>query len=84
MRTSRLERIGPGLLGLGDGRAGMKQLVIDDDLGGSEEPGYRFPGVRAVGPCRSSLFAPPDFALQMTRATLARGHGTALVAARRR
>lgn len=51
----------------------MKQLVIDDDLGGSEEPGYRFPGVRAVGPCRSSLFAPPDFALQMTRATLAEG-----------
>jgi quercetin dioxygenase-like cupin family protein len=51
----------------------MKQLVIDDNLGGSEEPGYRFPGVRAVGPCRSSLFAPPDFALQMTRATLARG-----------
>src|ERR1700722_16402027 len=51
----------------------MQQLVIDDNLGGSAEPGYRFPGVRAVGPCRSSLFAPPDFALQMTRATLARG-----------
>jgi quercetin dioxygenase-like cupin family protein len=51
----------------------MKQLVIDDNLGGSAEPGYRFPGVRAVGPCRSSVFAPPDFALQMTRASLARG-----------
>jgi hypothetical protein len=51
----------------------MKQLVIDDDLSGSEEPGCRFPGVRAVGTCRSSLFAPPGFSLQMTRATLARG-----------
>ena len=51
----------------------MKQLSIDDDLGGSEEPGYRFPGVRPVGPCRSSLFAPSDFALQMVRATLAAG-----------
>jgi quercetin dioxygenase-like cupin family protein len=51
----------------------MKQLAIDDDLGGSEEPGYRFPGVRPVGPCRSSLFAPPDFAQQMVRATLAAG-----------
>ena len=51
----------------------MKHLVIDDNLGGSEGPGYRFHGVRAVGPCRSSLFAPPDFALQMMRATLARG-----------
>jgi quercetin dioxygenase-like cupin family protein len=51
----------------------MKQLVVDDNLAGSDEPGYRFPGVRAVGPCRSSLFAPPDFALQMAQATLARG-----------
>ena len=57
----------------------MKQLAIDDDLGRPEEPGYRFPGVRPVGPCRSSLFAPPEFALQMVRATLARGtelHGS--------
>jgi quercetin dioxygenase-like cupin family protein len=51
----------------------MKQLAIDDDLDGSEEPGYRFIGVRPVGTCRSSLFAPPDFALQMVRATLAGG-----------
>jgi quercetin dioxygenase-like cupin family protein len=51
----------------------MKQLAIDDDLGGSEEPGYRFLGVRPIGPCRSSLFAPPGFALQMVRATLAGG-----------
>jgi quercetin dioxygenase-like cupin family protein len=51
----------------------MKQLAIDDSLSGSEEPGYGFPGVRPVGPCRSSLFAPPDFSLQMLRATLARG-----------
>jgi quercetin dioxygenase-like cupin family protein len=51
----------------------MRQLAIDDDLDGSEEPGYRFPGVRALGPCRSSLFAPADFALQMARATLSRG-----------
>jgi quercetin dioxygenase-like cupin family protein len=51
----------------------MKQLAIDDNLGGSEEPGYRFPGVRPVGTCRSSLFVPPDFSLQMLRATLARG-----------
>jgi quercetin dioxygenase-like cupin family protein len=48
----------------------MKQLAIDDDLDGSEAPGYQFPGVRALGPCRSSLFAPPDFSLLMTRATL--------------
>jgi quercetin dioxygenase-like cupin family protein len=51
----------------------MKQLAIDDCLGGSEEPGYGFPGVRSLGPCRSSRFAPPGFALQMVRATLARG-----------
>jgi quercetin dioxygenase-like cupin family protein len=51
----------------------MKQLAIDDSLGGSEEPGYGFPGVRPLGPCRSSRFAPPGFALQMVRATLARG-----------
>jgi len=51
----------------------MKQLAIDDDLGRSEEPGYGFPGVRPIGPCRSSRFAPPGFALQMVRATLARG-----------
>jgi quercetin dioxygenase-like cupin family protein len=51
----------------------MKQLAIDDDLGGSEAPGYGFLGVRPLGPCRSSLFAPPGFALQMVRATLARG-----------
>jgi quercetin dioxygenase-like cupin family protein len=51
----------------------MKQLVVDDKLGGSAEPGYRFPGVRAVGSCRSTLFAPADFALQMTQATLAKG-----------
>jgi hypothetical protein len=49
----------------------MKQLAIEDDLGHTEEPGYQFPGVRPVGPCRSSLFAPPEFALQMVRATLA-------------
>jgi quercetin dioxygenase-like cupin family protein len=57
----------------------MKQLAIDDNLGRAEEPGYRFPGVRPVGPCRSSLFAPPEFALQMVRATLDRGselHGS--------
>jgi quercetin dioxygenase-like cupin family protein len=51
----------------------MKQLTIDDSLRNSEEPGYGFPGVHAVGPCRSSLFAPPEFPLQMRRATLARG-----------
>jgi quercetin dioxygenase-like cupin family protein len=51
----------------------MKQLAIEDNLGGSEEPGYGFLGVRPSGPCRSSLFAPPGFALQMARATLARG-----------
>jgi quercetin dioxygenase-like cupin family protein len=51
----------------------MKQLAIDDTLGGSEEPGYGFLGVRPLGPCRSSLFAPPGFALQMVRATLTRG-----------
>jgi quercetin dioxygenase-like cupin family protein len=51
----------------------MKQLAIDDTLGGSEEPGYGFLGVRPVGSCRSSLFAPPGFALQMVRATLAGG-----------
>jgi hypothetical protein len=51
----------------------MKQLAIDDGLSGSEELGYRIPGVRPVGTCRSSLFAPPDFALQLVRATLARG-----------
>ena len=57
----------------------MKQLAIDDQLGRLEEPGYQFPGVRPVGSCRSSLFAPPEFALQMVRATLARGtelHGS--------
>ena len=57
----------------------MKQLAIEDDLGHTEEPGYQFPGVRPVGPCRSALFAPPEFALQMLRATLARGaelHGS--------
>ena len=57
----------------------QKQLAIDDNLGRTEEPGYRFPGVRPVGPCRSSLFAPPEFALQMVRATLAGGselHGS--------
>jgi quercetin dioxygenase-like cupin family protein len=51
----------------------MRQLAIDDNLGGSEEPGYGFPGVRPLGRCRSSRFAPPGFALQMVRATLARG-----------
>jgi quercetin dioxygenase-like cupin family protein len=51
----------------------MTQLAIDDNLGGSEEPGYGFLGVRPIGPCRSSRFAPPGFALQMVRATLARG-----------
>jgi quercetin dioxygenase-like cupin family protein len=51
----------------------MKQLAIDDNLGSSEEPGYRFPGVRPVGPCASALFAPADFALLMVRATLAPG-----------
>jgi hypothetical protein len=50
----------------------MQQLAIDDDVAGSETPGYRHSGVRPVGPCRSSLFAPADFALQMVRATLAR------------
>jgi quercetin dioxygenase-like cupin family protein len=50
----------------------MQQLAIDDDLDGSTEPGWRYPGVRAVGPCRSSLFAPPNFALQMVRVTMAR------------
>jgi hypothetical protein len=59
----------------------MKQLAIDDDLSGSEEPGYRFPGVRPVGTCRSSLFAPPDFPLQMLRTTL--DHGTELHCSRR-
>jgi quercetin dioxygenase-like cupin family protein len=51
----------------------MKQLAMEDNLGGSEEPGYAFLGVHPHGPCRSSLFAPPDFALQMARATLAPG-----------
>jgi quercetin dioxygenase-like cupin family protein len=51
----------------------MKQLAIEDNLGGSEQPGYGFLGVRPSGPCRSSLFAPPGFALQMSRATLAGG-----------
>jgi len=51
----------------------MKQLAIDDHLGRLEQPGYQFAGVRPVGSCRSSLFAPPEFALQMVRATLARG-----------
>jgi quercetin dioxygenase-like cupin family protein len=51
----------------------MKQLAIDDTLGGSEDPGYGFLGVRPLSPCRSSLFAPPGFALQMVRATLTRG-----------
>jgi quercetin dioxygenase-like cupin family protein len=51
----------------------MKQLAIDDDLGRSEQPGYRMPDVRPVGPCRSSLIAPADFSLQMLRATLAPG-----------
>src|ERR1700677_750743 len=51
----------------------MKPLAIQDNLGGAEAPGYGFPGVRPSGPCRSSLFAPPGFALQMVRATLARG-----------
>jgi quercetin dioxygenase-like cupin family protein len=51
----------------------MKQLAVEDNLGGSEQPGYGFLGVRPSGPCRSSLFAPPGFALQMARATLARG-----------
>jgi quercetin dioxygenase-like cupin family protein len=51
----------------------MKQLAIQDNLGGAEAPGYGFLGVRPSGPCRSSLFAPPGFALQMVRATLARG-----------
>jgi quercetin dioxygenase-like cupin family protein len=51
----------------------MKQLAIDDNLEGFEEPGYGFPGVRPIGPCRSSRFAPSGFALQMVRATLAEG-----------
>jgi quercetin dioxygenase-like cupin family protein len=51
----------------------MKQLAIEDNLSGSEEPGYGFPGVRPRGACRSSLFAPPGFALQMARATLTPG-----------
>ena len=57
----------------------MKQLAIDDRLGRLEQPGYQFAGVRPVGSCRSSLFAPTEFALQMVRATLARGtelHGS--------
>ena len=62
----------------------MKQLAIDDHLGRLEQPGYQFAGVRPVGSCRSSLFAPPEFALQMVRATLARGTRTARVAAPRR
>ena len=57
---------------VGEG-AGMKQLAIDDSLDGSEQAGYGIPGVRSVGSCRSSLFAPPDFSLQMLRATLAPG-----------
>jgi quercetin dioxygenase-like cupin family protein len=57
---------------VGEG-AGMNQLAIDDNLGRSEQAGYGIPGVRPVGPCRSSLFAPPDFSLQMLRATLAPG-----------
>jgi hypothetical protein len=51
----------------------MKQLTIDDGLSNSEEPGYGFSGVRPVGPCRSSVFAPSTFPLQMVRATLAQG-----------
>jgi quercetin dioxygenase-like cupin family protein len=51
----------------------MQQLAIDDDVAGSEKPGYRHFGVRPVGPCRSSRFAPADFALQMVRSSLARG-----------
>jgi hypothetical protein len=57
----------------------MKQLAIDDHLGRLEQPGYQFAGVRPDGSCCSSLFAPPEFALQMVRATLARGtelHGS--------
>src|SRR5271169_3875977 len=57
----------------------MKQLAIEDQLGRVQQPGYQFAGVRPVGPCRSCLFAPPGFALQMVRATLPRGtelHGS--------
>jgi quercetin dioxygenase-like cupin family protein len=51
----------------------MKQLAIDDGLGDGAQAGYRFPGVRPAGACRSALFAPSGFSLQMAWATLPRG-----------